>query len=425
MLLPDPPRIDARRRVGSRIVALLVATSTLAAAKSSVVNWVEVGNRAMDQGDLHRAIIAYSRAVEAIPEDPAAWYDRARAYATMGKTVEAIADARTSIAVRRDFDEGFALLARLEHERGDDVSALGYADRAVALKPAVVDYRLRRASVLRALGRADAAAADYEAAIAVNPALPDALRGLAEVQLDRHRDAEAMRTLQRYAAVSPHDADANAAYAALLVEAHRYGEALDWSRTHPSSSAEMKTASAAALMNLGQTADAEAMLGPPSPDEAPSLMRLRGEIAFRDHRCAAAADAFDRAAAADAHDAELFRDDGVADLCAGRNVAAQTALSRALSLDARDGLSLRYRADARRALGDLAGAIADGRRALALTGPAAHPLMLLGIDEYTTGDRRQGRSDYALGCSLLPPSEVAERAVCRAQLHHMSSSPAR
>ena len=90
-------------------------------------------------------------------------------------------------------------------------------------------------------------------------------------------------------------------------------------------------------------------------------------------------------------------------------------LTKAVDLNPRDPLARRYRADAHRALGHRLAAIDDARAALALGGPEANLLMMLGVDEYLAGvaGDRQARLRTRLRAARCSPSREA-RAVRRA-----------
>ena len=109
----------------------------------------------------------------------------------------------------------------------------------------------------------------------------------------------------------------------------------------------------------------------------------------------------------------------MANICAKHARQAIAALDNALAIEPSDALALRYRADARRTIGDIPGAIGDATRSLALDPTNATLLMMLGVDEYRSGKHTRGTEHYGRGCALLAISETTRRQTCALQLSKM------
>ena len=407
-------------------LALVIAAALLCAAASparaQAINWVQRGNDAVSRGQLREAIADFTAATVQLPLDPAPWYNRALAYASLGQTADSLADARHAVALQPFLDEGFALIARLEQDVGHYDAGLSSIDRAIALKPGEDAYRVRRAALLRLSNRLPEAAAEYDRVLGRDPRSIDALHGKAEIFLNEHRDPEALQLVQRYAALVPGDADANVAIAGLLVQTGRAQDGLDWIAAHPSADPRLIDYKVEALLRLGKRAAATAALPAGAAGESPFRASLRAQLAFEAGRCDEAAAAYRIASAAPGASALTWRNFGSASACAHAYPTAVNALTRAIELNPTDALARRYRASAYRALQNRDAAIADAVEALRLGGPDADLLMLLGVDEYLAGSRERGRRDFTRGCALLDPSQTAKLQRCAEQLPKMSDA---
>jgi|GEM_PF-2289874 len=415
-------------RRGALLLAVLLLTALIAPAGADQINWNQRGNDSVRRGDLAQAIVDFTRATEQIPNDPVAWYNRALVYARLSKNGEALADAQRSVSVNPLFDEGSALVARLQQELGEYDAALASIEHALAIRSGEVPYHLARAELLRLLHRTPEAVGEYEDVLRRDARSAAALHGLAEVWLEQQHDRDALALLKRYVAVAPDDSDVNVVVAGLLAKTGRSEDALAWIAGHASSDPRMTDYKVRALLTLGRTGAAVAALPASARDESAYRASLRAEIAFRAGRCREAADAY-RVAATAPHpdapppgaDALEWRNAGAASTCAKDYAAAVTALTHAVDLNPRDPLARRYRADAHRALGDRLAAIEDARAALALGGPEANLLMMLGIDEYLAGSRSIGKRNYERGCALLDAAQTEKRALCAVQLAKMKT----
>nr|MDQ6943048.1 tetratricopeptide repeat protein [Candidatus Eremiobacteraeota bacterium] len=253
------------------VVAVFLIAALAGAASADQVNWNARGNDAVRRGELAEALVDFTRATEQIPNDPVAWYNRALVYSRLGKNGAALADAQRSVSVNPLFDEGRALVARLQEELGEYDAALVSIERALAVRSGEVSYHLARANLLRLLHRTPDAIAEYEDALRRDARSAPALHGLAEVRLEQQRDREALALLNRYVAVAPDDPDVSVVVAGLLAKTGRPQDALTWIAAHASTDPRMTDYNVRALLLLGRTAAAEAAL----PASA------RGESAYR------------------------------------------------------------------------------------------------------------------------------------------------
>jgi len=409
------------------LLALLLVAALIGPAGADQINWNQRGSDAVRRGDLAQALVDFTRATEQIPNDPVAWYNRALIYARLGKNGEALADAQRSVSANPLFDEGSALVARMQQELGEYDAALASIEHALAIRSGEVPYHLARADLLRLLHRTPEAVGEYEDALRRDARSAAALHGLAEVRLEQQRDRDALALLKRYVAVAPDDPDVNVVVAGLLAKTRRSEDALAWIAAHASADPRMTDYKVRALLMLGRTAAAGAALPASVRGESAYRASLRAEIAFRAGRCREAADAYRAAASAPPPDAApgsyalAWRNAGAASACAKDYEAAVAELTRAIDLNPRDALARRYRADAHRALGSRRAAIDDARAALELGEPEANLLMMLGIDEYLDGSHAIGKHDYERGCALLDPAQTEKRELCTVQLAKMKN----
>ncbi len=258
-------------------------------------------------------------------------------------------------------DPSLAYLAGVAYASLDPPRAEPLLRRALELSPRFVPALVRRARVLRALGRPVEAERSYRDALALDPDSPAALTELATLELERSGDAAA-------------------ALARLDRAARRGGR----SRT-------VAIARARALARLGRTAEADAEatrargLAEPELLVDPLMEQVRAENlasgavyslagSLREAgRLGEAIASLDRLVAARPGDAVALNNRAVLHLAGGtpgERALALADLDAALRLDPRNVAALGNRAAARLDSGDRGGADADVRAALALD-PAA------------------------------------------------------
>ena len=116
-------------------------------------------------------------------------------------------------------------LARLRHNRaqvhlalGDPARALADLDTVIAQDPGNCEYYVDRAALYRAAGRTRAAIRDYDAAIRLGPHLPEAYYNRAVLHQERGRPERARADLERVLAIEPGHLDARITLVNLHVE---------------------------------------------------------------------------------------------------------------------------------------------------------------------------------------------------------------
>ena len=113
-----------------------------------------------------QAIVEYSRTLELEPGNEFTLLQRAAAFAQMGETDDALADLGAVLAHSPNNLQALTARARLRAWRGEYELALADADAIIAAEPHDPAHLYRRATILRRMGRADAAAAAYRDALA-------------------------------------------------------------------------------------------------------------------------------------------------------------------------------------------------------------------------------------------------------------------
>ncbi|WP_229402239.1 tetratricopeptide repeat protein [Micromonospora okii] len=145
-------------------------------------------------------------------------------------------------------------LARLRHNRaqvhlalGDPARALADLDAVIAHDPDNCEYYVDRAALHRAAGRRRAAIRDLDAAIRLGPHLPEAYYNRATLQQERGRAERARADLERALAVDPGHLDARIA----LVNLHLRRGALDAAEAGARAGLALAPDEAALLCTLG------------------------------------------------------------------------------------------------------------------------------------------------------------------------------
>jgi len=401
------------------LLAVLASVCNAGLVDVTRVNWVDEGNLATERHDLVEALRDYRFAIGQLPQSPIPRYDRALTYMRLGRAIEALADVRIAIALDYRFGDGYALMAHLLEDTGALVDADVAASRAIDFDPNRIEYRLRHADISLKREQLDAAASDFDVVLAREPANLEALRDLAGVRLAQHRERDVVGLLQRYLKGNKQaedDADVTIALSSLMIDGKAYGDALHYLDRRPIDRPDAVRNRARALDELGRHDATIALL---KKTDDPESNRILGEIAFAQHHCDVARDAFQAAASAAPTDSLRWNDLAAASLCANDFRTAAYASARAVELDPSDAKAFRYRANALRGIGDLPSSIRAAHRALDLGGDEARLLMMVGIDEYTIGKKRLGYLDYKRGCDALSDPASADARACSRQLPKM------
>jgi tetratricopeptide (TPR) repeat protein len=155
-----------------------------------VTEGIERLNRELGPGEhgLHRSVLVHNRSrillglgrlpealadltavIEADPNYPDYYFDRAAVLRRLDRDDEALADYDTAIRLSPPFPEVYYNRADLRLARGDVDEALADFSYVLELNPQYLDAWINRAGLLAGLGRAQEARADVEAGLALAP----------------------------------------------------------------------------------------------------------------------------------------------------------------------------------------------------------------------------------------------------------------
>ncbi|MXX61421.1 MAG: tetratricopeptide repeat protein [Holophagales bacterium] len=151
------------------------------------------GAEAMRTGNPELALVAFEAALRALPDDPETLFNVAMALVDLGDKPAAEARLREAIALDPDYREPRFNLALILAERNDFEGAERHFRRATEIDPDDLDSRTRWADTLTRLGRADEAIGVLDAVLAVDAALPAARLALGAAQ-QASDNLEAART---------------------------------------------------------------------------------------------------------------------------------------------------------------------------------------------------------------------------------------
>jgi tetratricopeptide (TPR) repeat protein len=152
--------------------------------------------------------------LDAVPDDPLAWHERALVLARAGRIEEPFRADGRAIELNPLLPEPYNHRGVLEASRGRAEAALRDFEKALALDPNNARAWNNRANTLRALGRRDEAAAAYRNAARLAPHDPDAMNGLGVLAVEAGDLAAAAEAFERVLEVDPSYAEAvvNLAY---------------------------------------------------------------------------------------------------------------------------------------------------------------------------------------------------------------------
>jgi tetratricopeptide (TPR) repeat protein len=121
------------------------------------------------QGDVDKAIVAYSKAIELDPTQADFWFDRGVAWDDQGKLAKAVADYSEAIRLAPHQTDAWYNRAYARQELGEHEAAIADFDECLRLDPQDVDSLIGRGDSRDELGAFDRAIADYNAALALDP----------------------------------------------------------------------------------------------------------------------------------------------------------------------------------------------------------------------------------------------------------------
>lgn len=169
-----------------------------------------LGDRYRERGQTREAVVAYQRALEVVPDDPAVLSNLGQAYAAAGQWSEAVRALRRSLARDPIQPSTLANLGLVLEQLGDAAGAVAVYERALALNPRDAVALVNLGNVRFRHGDLAAAAQRYREAIAVNASLAAAHFNLARVHALEGRLAEAQSEVEWGLAFEPASLDGRA-----------------------------------------------------------------------------------------------------------------------------------------------------------------------------------------------------------------------
>src|SRR5476651_494227 len=123
-------------------LSCLLAGDLHSAYAAHLINWIDRGVVAAQQGHYDDAITYFTSAIDAGQSVDVAYYDRAHTYWLTGRLSEADGDLTHAIRLRPTFAQAYELRARVRDAQGDMGAALADAAQATTLDSDVVNNRL-------------------------------------------------------------------------------------------------------------------------------------------------------------------------------------------------------------------------------------------------------------------------------------------
>jgi tetratricopeptide (TPR) repeat protein len=176
-------------------------------ARSSAPQWVDpmlTEARALDAVGLSaRAAMLRIEAAKVRPDLSRAHRAAAGAYRRLGRTEEAMAELKQSLALRFDDAEARSELVSLELDRANVDGAVKLLGETLALEPSALHPRLRAAELLSENGRIQEAQAAYAQALALAPDDPEPHEQLGRHRLRTQDDTGALAAFTRALSLRP------------------------------------------------------------------------------------------------------------------------------------------------------------------------------------------------------------------------------
>lgn len=272
------------------------------------------GAEAMRTGNPELALVAFEAALRALPDDPETVFNVAMALIDLGDKPAAEAQLREAIALDPDYREPRFNLALILAERDDFEAAEPHFRRATEIDPDDLDAKTRWADSLTRLGRADEAIEVLTAILTVDAALPATLLALGTAQQATGNREAARTALNRVLEAAPGAPQERS-------EAHYRLAALLEAETRGTGNPAATEAAANAVPHLRAALELDAGFA-----EAHVLL---GRLLGQQERYAEAAGHFARALVQNPSNSGWHRDRAMALLLARRYAAARGALTSA------------------------------------------------------------------------------------------------
>lgn len=177
---------DVEPTAMKRILLFALIVISNGSAFADTVNYVESGNKKLEQGDLDGALADYNMAIDLKSHLSAAFVGRGNVENDRGDKDAALADYTRAIESQPDNAIAYFNRGNLKHFMGDDDGASMDLNKSIQLKPDYLFARMNRGFLEMKRRDLDGAMVDFEKAIELKPDLARGYgaRGVVKMQKD-------------------------------------------------------------------------------------------------------------------------------------------------------------------------------------------------------------------------------------------------
>ena len=177
--------------------------------KETLPEWVfQQGNFLMMLGQSHKAIEAYSHAIELNPDNAIAYYNRGTAYHSKGELDRAITDYNKAIELNPELAEAYNNRGNTCSDKGELDRAITDYNKAIELNPRLELAYYNRGAVHYNKGELDRAITDYGKAIKIKPNYAKAYNNRGNAYHDKGELDRAITDYGKAIKIKPNYADA-------------------------------------------------------------------------------------------------------------------------------------------------------------------------------------------------------------------------
>jgi predicted O-linked N-acetylglucosamine transferase (SPINDLY family) len=133
-----------------------------------------IGIQKQAAGDINGAVEAFARALEIVPNHPAALYSLTSIRLNEGRPQDALRHAERCVHANLLSPLGWYIFSAALNANGRALEALGAASRALELDSSLLDAMALRSSIFLGLGHLELAAVEFQRILSINPAYPSA-----------------------------------------------------------------------------------------------------------------------------------------------------------------------------------------------------------------------------------------------------------
>ncbi|MGZ6212950.1 MAG: O-linked N-acetylglucosamine transferase, SPINDLY family protein, partial [Candidatus Binataceae bacterium] len=188
---------------GRQSEAEALIRDALAREPENPLYWNTLGNGLLAQGRSDEAVVAFTRAHDALPDQADILFNLANAERAAGLLKDAVDSYQETIAKAPGHVGAYNNLALVLKASGDVESAATVLIEAIAQSPKSAELRFNLGNALHAAGRLEAAEAAYRKAIELSPNHADAHANLGAVLADAGEKAGARTAFERAIALNP------------------------------------------------------------------------------------------------------------------------------------------------------------------------------------------------------------------------------